>query len=534
MNSFTTIPFIDILSFLSSQSIPNNNPKTYETALHIIRSDRDKNSQEISAPTSVIDWIISDNLSSTGVSIDKITTSAILSSSDDLLMDLANILSLNHVNKERILRILGYLNLLDNDMSIFDTLFDDILFAILQNLNCDEILSICLISSKFNKLSQKEGVSQILRNKLRERTRLNLEHYNRKELNFLSKYTEQINISAVHKHGFYIKNGNVCVFEKAINNIPNTYIPVLVRNLNNIKQVSAGSYHTLVLTKEGQVYSFGRNELGQLGLGHTKTIIDPTSIPNLKNIVQTSAGENHSLLLTQNGEIYSFGNNQYGQLGLGDYEKRSTPTLIPNINNIMQISAGGYYSLLLNKNGEVYSFGKEARGKLGLGDCENQIVPTLIPIEYFNNSPIVQVSAGVCHSLALTIDGNVYSFGYGGHGGLGLGDINDRNVPILIPANYFNNQRVSHVSTEQFHSLILTENGQLYSFGNMVFQQSEFKENYSGNVPTLINGFENIIDISIGYLGVLMVNKYGEIYYFRKIRTDERIIGAQLLLDKIL
>jgi hypothetical protein len=534
MNSFTTIPFVDLLSFLSNHSIPTDSSQPYESALQIIRSQQTKNNQPISAPISIIDWIIADKLSSTGVSIDRVTTSTILSSSDILLLELANILTLNHVDKERILRILGYLNLLVNDTSIFDTLPDEILFLILQNLDCDELLLTYLISSKFNELFQKEGVTQILRNKLRERTRLNLNQYNRKELIFLNKYKNRIGISASREHGFYIKDGNVSAFGEEIDDHLNTDIPILVLNLNNVKQVSAGGNHTLALTKDGQVYSFGANELGQLGLGHSNSTIAPTLISGLNNIVQISAGDNHSLLLTKNGKIYSFGYNQYGQLGLGDYEERSTPTLVSNINNIMQISAGGYYSLLLNKNGEIYSFGSNYCGKAGHGTSTSQVVPTLIPTNYFNNSPIVQISAGFCHSLALTIDGNVYSFGYGGHGRLGLGDYNDRDRPTLIPAAYFNNIPVSYVSAGRYYSIILTENGQLYSIGDKFYQQLGIKENYRDNVPILIKGFENLIDISLGGHGYLMVNKYGEIHYMSKTDKLKEMIHEPLLLDKIL
>jgi hypothetical protein len=438
-------------------------------------------------------------------------------------------------SKERIFRILGYINLPDNDTSIFDRLPNDILFIILQNLDCDELVLTYLISSKFNKLSQKDEFTQILRNKLRERTRLNLDHYNKKELIFLTKYTVRINISAAHWRWFYIKDGKTYAFGE-INNLFKTDIPVLVSTLNtNIKQISASDRHALALTEEGHVYSLGYNHSGQLGLEKYDHIDKFTLIPGLKNIIQISTANEHSLLLSQNGKIYSFGSGRNGQLGHGDCEERIRPTLVPNINNVVQVSAGESTSLLLTKNGEIYAFGDNTYGKLGLaiGDCKSQTVPTLIPMEYFNNSPIVQVSAGAYHSLALSIDGNVYSFGCGDSGRLGLGDNNDRNRPTLIPANYFNNQRVSHISAGVYFSLIVTENGQLYSFGDEFHQQLGIKENYRQNVPTLINGFENVIDVSLGGSGYLMVNKYGEIHYMSKSYKLKEMIYAPVLLDKI-
>jgi alpha-tubulin suppressor-like RCC1 family protein len=64
------------------------------------------------------------------------------------------------------------------------------------------------------------------------------------------------------------------------------------------------------------------------------------------------------LVLNNNGQVFSFGNNQFGQLGLGDVINRHLPSLVPSLSNIVKISSGGYFSLALNNNGKVFSFGK--------------------------------------------------------------------------------------------------------------------------------------------------------------------------------
>ena len=98
-------------------------------------------------------------------------------------------------------------------------------------------------------------------------------------------------------------------------------------------------------------------------------------IPNLNYIIQISAGFKYSLALDNNGQIYAFGYNLYGQLGLGDNNNRNIPTLISNLTNIIQISSGYTHSLALNNNGQVYAFGNNFAGQLGLGDKKDRNIP---------------------------------------------------------------------------------------------------------------------------------------------------------------
>jgi alpha-tubulin suppressor-like RCC1 family protein len=99
-------------------------------------------------------------------------------------------------------------------------------------------------------------------------------------------------------------------------------------------------------------------------------------IPELNNISQVSVGNNHSLVLTDTGQVYTFGNNGYGQLGLGKGIYGNRPTLIPRLNNISQIASGDYHSFAVNMNGKVYGFGLNNKGQLGFGDVYIVYIPT--------------------------------------------------------------------------------------------------------------------------------------------------------------
>jgi hypothetical protein len=96
----------------------------------------------------------------------------------------------------------------------------------------------------------------------------------------------------------------------------------------DVKAIAAGWWHSLALTESGEVYAWGSNGRGQLGLGDTEDRHTPTQVPGLGRVKAIAAGGEHSLALTESGEVYAWGSNGHGQLGLGDTKDRHTPTWV--------------------------------------------------------------------------------------------------------------------------------------------------------------------------------------------------------------
>jgi len=145
--------------------------------------------------------------------------------------------------------------------------------------------------------------------------------------------------------------------------------------------VAAGKTHSLVLTESGEVYAWGDNDDGQLGLGDREERLTPTKVEGLPKVKAIAAGGAHSLALTESGEVYAWGWNREGQLGLGemgDWKVRLTPTKVEGLPKVKAIAAGGGYSLALTESGEVYAWGNNAIGQLGLGDREERLTPTKV------------------------------------------------------------------------------------------------------------------------------------------------------------
>jgi alpha-tubulin suppressor-like RCC1 family protein len=152
-------------------------------------------------------------------------------------------------------------------------------------------------------------------------------------------------------YGSYSMYGN-CGQLGRIVGYDETYIPGIIPSLSNVVQVTVGQYYSVVLTKDGLVYSFGQNCYGQLGFKNTVDINIPTLIPELKNIIQISTGTYHTLALRQDGKVYGFGINNKGQC-VENYGGTYSPKLIPEAKNIKKVWAGYDKSLLIRKNGDI-------------------------------------------------------------------------------------------------------------------------------------------------------------------------------------
>ena len=238
--------------------------------------------------------------------------------------------------------------------------------------------------------------------------------------------------------------------------------PIQVEGLQNIIAVAAGYYHGLALGKDGIVWAWGNNANGQLGNGHSgKDLNSVTPIPiSLDNVIAISAGDYFSLALKKDGTVWSWGKNEYGQLGNGSTESHENPKQIENLNNVTAISAGGSHSLVLQKDGTVWAFGYNKYGQLGDGSRSNRETP----VQSYNLSDIVEISAGTFHSIALKKDGTVWT--WGDNEWYRLARASGRYSET--PGNIENNDIIDilSVSSGYDHTLLLKSDGTVWAFGN--------------------------------------------------------------------
>jgi len=257
---------------------------------------------------------------------------------------------------------------------------------------------------------------------------------------------------------------------------------LLKSSLKDVKDIkisssSHSSYHALVLDNSGNVYSFGNNGNGQLGTGDRTnlTINNKYHISGI-NGVQIAVGDYYSVILSANGDVYTFGRNNYGQIGDGTNNDRFTPYKVLGLPRIKKISTNTGTILTLGVDGTVWAWGNNSYGQLGDGTSVNSSTPK--KIEGLNN--IVDISIGLFHCLALDIDGNV--FGWGDNRYFQLTNklpATDKRTPAIIENLPFT---VKNIYATGYNSYFLAYDSNVYMVGMTTkkYQNGNYINQYNG------------------------------------------------------
>nr|XP_030690770.1 X-linked retinitis pigmentosa GTPase regulator isoform X13 [Globicephala melas] len=265
--------------------------------------------------------------------------------------------------------------------------------------------------------------------------------------------------------------------------------------LEKMKFAACGRNHTLVSTEGGKVYAAGGNTEGQLGLGDTEernTFHLISFFTSQHKIKQLSAGSNTSAALTEDGELFMWGDNSEGQIGLQNITSICVPHQVTIGKPISWISCGYYHSAFVTTEGELYTFGEPEYGKLGLPEklLINHKVPQLVP---GIPQKVIQVACGGGHTVALT-EKAVYTFGLGQFGQLGLGTfIFETSEPKAI--ENIKDQKISYVCCGENHTALITDLGLMYTFGDSRHGKLGLGlESFANQfVPTLCSNFLKFI-----------------------------------------
>ncbi|MCA8836669.1 MAG: hypothetical protein K8963_02300, partial [Proteobacteria bacterium] len=169
-----------------------------------------------------------------------------------------------------------------------------------------------------------------------------------------------------------------------------------------------------------------------------------------------------------------------------------------------QVSAGGSHTCAVNTDGELYCWGSGSLGKLGLGDTNNQTSP----VQVGTTANWIQVSASGSHTCAVNTDGELYCWGSGVFGELGLPDKDGRTSPAQVgtTANWI------QVSANGFHTCAVNTDGELYCWGFGPNGQLGLGDTNSRNIPTKVGTTANWIQVSPGGNYTCAVNTDGELY----------------------
>ena len=271
--------------------------------------------------------------------------------------------------------------------------------------------------------------------------------------------------------------------------------PELFAN-QRIRLAAAGSYHLAVVAEDGAVYTCGEGDRGQLGLGDGQPRRRLTRVPQAlfagSRVVMVSCGGVHTMAVTAVGHAWTCGCNDNGQLGVGDTANRLGFTRVDAGQlggaRIVMAACGLFHSVVVSAEGGVWTFGCGDYGGLGLNDEQHRLVPTLLAAEVFKGSKIVTVAAGALHTMALGVNGRLWAWGSGYHGKLGLGDTNNRLVPTLVGAEeVFGGSQVRTIACGNVHTLAVTEAGELWAWGRGAQGRLGLNDGQDRLVPTRVD-----------------------------------------------
>lgn len=238
------------------------------------------------------------------------------------------------------------------------------------------------------------------------------------------------------------------------------------------RRIYCGASHSLAISTDGRAFSWGKNNQGQCGHGH---INDQLSVEEVvffqgeveEKVVHAAGGWEHTMFCTSSGRVYSCGCGYKDSrragippvLGHGDFDRRLKPTLIQyfldNNEEIVKVACGWDHSLAVSCQGTIFSWGSGSNGKLGHGDEENCDVPTAI--RSMIGKYVKDVKAGCEHSVMLTDDCEIWTCGQGDSGRLGHGDNQTQKSPKRIEFFAQNSLKPVSIAVGDKYNLVLVE-----------------------------------------------------------------------------
>uniref|UniRef100_A0A9J7XDD6 X-linked retinitis pigmentosa GTPase regulator n=1 Tax=Cyprinus carpio carpio TaxID=630221 RepID=A0A9J7XDD6_CYPCA len=197
--------------------------------------------------------------------------------------------------------------------------------------------------------------------------------------------------------------GDNSVGQLGLGNDSHALLPKELKLGQTIQWVSCGYRHSALVTDNGDVFTFGESADGRLGLSAHQLANhnDPQRVESLHGVLQVACGGKHTLALTED-ELYSFGRGEFGQLGLGTLMfLADTPVAVGHFRKgrVTHVTCGENHSALITDSGLLYTFGDGRHGKLGLGDenFTNQFTPTVC--QRFFDYSVMTVACGSSHML---------------------------------------------------------------------------------------------------------------------------------------
>ncbi|MBD5545678.1 MAG: leucine-rich repeat protein [Lachnospiraceae bacterium] len=204
-----------------------------------------------------------------------------------------------------------------------------------------------------------------------------------------------------------------------------------IKIMDNVLTACAGGNTVAAITTDGRLYTWGQNNNGKLGNGTTEDSSQPQEVEGLEKVVSVSVGMFNMAAVTEDGSLYTWGNG-YGNGNGASNANQLKPMKI--MDHVKSVYMGYENGAAITEDGSLYTWGRSDKGQLGAGEKGqvkiNKETPGETPIKIMDN--VVEAAWGNRMGMALTQDGNVWTWGWNSAGQLGNGSNQDSNVPLNV------------------------------------------------------------------------------------------------------
>ena len=301
----------------------------------------------------------------------------------------------------------------------------------------------------------------------------------------------------------------------------------------DVQNIACGGQHAALVTKQGEIFSWGEESGGRLGHGVDSDVPHPKLIESLSNtnIELVACGEYHTCAVTLSGDLYTWGDAtyNYGLLGHGNQVSHWVPKRVNGPLegiHVSSISCGPWHTAVVTSSGKLFTFGDGTFGVLGHGDRRSVSLPR--EIESLKGLRTVQAACGVWHTAAIVevmvgnssssncSSGKLFTWGDGDKGRLGHGDKESKLVPTCVVALVEPN--FCQVACGHSMTVALSRAGHVYTMGSCVYGQLGNPQ-ADGKLPTRIEGKLSksfVEEIACGAYHVAVLTSRTEVYTWGK------------------
>lgn len=266
----------------------------------------------------------------------------------------------------------------------------------------------------------------------------------------------------------------------------------------DVHQIACGSRHAALVTRQGEVFTWGEEAGGRLGHGHDRDTSRPQLVESLAahNIDSVSCGEYHTSAISMSGDLFTWGDGTFNSgllghgTGIGHWIPKQISGHLEGL-HVLSIACGSWHTALATSNGKLFTFGDGTFGALGHGNRESELCPR--EVESLNGLKTIKVACGVYHTAAIVevmgqndvnvISRKLFTWGEGDRYRLGHGDKESRLVPTcvssLIDYNFL------QLACGNTITVALTTSGHVFTMGSTVHGQLG-NPHSDGKVPCLV------------------------------------------------